>query len=940
MRRLSLACICLIVTVTPSILAQPTPVGNDFRVNTETTQDQSNPSVAADAQGNFIVVWRSLFQDGDGLGIFGQRFQADGTPSGGEVQLNDQGAGSQSQPAVTMAPNGQFAVVWTNTSPTAGPSDGDGSSVFGRRFDAGGAALGGDFQIHTYITGDQTRPRAAMTPDGSFTVAWMSAEGDGGAEGVFAQPFDAAGSAIGSELAVNTTTVNGQLDPDIAADTDGNFVVVWYDYGFPSPDGDLFGVFGQRYDSLGNPLGTEFQVNAQSTGYQFEPAVARGPQGDFVVVWDSYFQDGDRDGIFARRFDSAGNALSGEIQVNTYTTGCQNNADVAMDTAGGFVVTWQSGPNSCFGGPATDIKARSFDSAGAPLTGELQVNTSGGSLYFPSVASTGVERFVVAWQRIDAGDFEVHARRFTSDTVVADPALVGRWSFDEGTGSVAVNAAANGLDGALESGATWTTGQQGSAALFDGVDALVRVTDPGADSPIDVTDALTLAAWVRPDHLDGSTQVLISKDNAYELEVGKLGATTWDLRLDNQVVATAPTPLEEGVWQHVAVTWDGTDVTFYYNGLVDGSGSFNGTLTPNDDDLGLGARPSVPIAGGPVFHFEGALDEVSIYNRVLSATELATLWLDTAGDFAPPLRSNPAPTSSLAAGTTAASLSLDTDEAATCRYATSAGTRFDDMPSTFDVTGGSAHSANVPVADGVTYAFFVRCRDGVGNTHGDDLAIAFGVGASDLTAGAVATWALDEGTGCTAGDSVLGFDGTLGPACPTNAPGWSTGHDGGAALTFDGVDDRVDVANTPALATPAGLTLSAWVRHAPTGLHRAILDARDSGADGYDLFIDNQSRLLVRVNDKTLTGPSIVADGQWHHVVGTYDGSTLRLYVDGVLDAEQSVGATALNVNADLRLGHHFDSDTFTLAGELSRAALWNRALSSVEVLDLFLATR
>ena len=376
-----------------------------------------------------------------------------------------------------------------------------------------------------------------------------------------------------------------------------------------------------------------------------------------------------------------------------------------------------------------------------------------------------------------------------------DPALVGHWPLDEGSGLLAANSADNGLDGVLEGSTGWTVGQQASALSFDG-DDLVRVADPGAGSQVDVTDALTVAAWVRPDRLDGSTQVLVSKDDAYELEVGKLGATTWDLRLDNRVAATAPTALEEGVWQHVAATWDGSTVTFYYNGLLDGSSEFSGLLVPNNDDLGLGARPAMPFEGGPVFHFDGALDELYLYDRVLSATEIADLVLDSMTDLVPPERSALAPNSSLPAGTTEATLSLTTNEAATCRYSTTPGIRFVDMVEGFTTTGGTEHSTTATLSGGPSSAYHVRCADTLGNANGDDAVIAFGVGASDLAAGRVATWTIEAGSGCTLTDATGGFDGTLGPDCSANAPTWTLGHDGGSALQFDGADDRVTVTNT------------------------------------------------------------------------------------------------------------------------------------------------
>ena len=87
-------------------------------------------------------------------------------------------------------------------------------------------------------------------------------------------------------------------------------------------DGSGEGVFGQRYDSSGAPLGPEFRVNTFTTGYQGLPAVAADLSGNFVVVWESG-QDGAGDGIFGQRYASTGAPLGPEFRVNTFTTGNQ-----------------------------------------------------------------------------------------------------------------------------------------------------------------------------------------------------------------------------------------------------------------------------------------------------------------------------------------------------------------------------------------------------------------------------------------------------------------------------------------------------------------------------------------------------------------------------------------------------------------------------------------
>ena len=143
----------------------------------------------------------------------------------------------------------------------------------------------------------------------------------------------ATGQLLGPEFQVNTYTMNSQWYPAMAADGAGNFVVVWESLG---QDGSLSGVFGQRFNSAGSRLGSEFQVNTFTTNYQRDPAVAADGTGNLVVVWHSFAQDGAGWGVFGKRFDSAGTPVGSEFQVNSYTTRSQFGPAVAADGAGNF----------------------------------------------------------------------------------------------------------------------------------------------------------------------------------------------------------------------------------------------------------------------------------------------------------------------------------------------------------------------------------------------------------------------------------------------------------------------------------------------------------------------------------------------------------------------------------------------------------------------------
>ena len=125
--------------------------------------------------------------------------------------------------------------------------------------------------------GFQGTAGVAATPDGGFVVAWEAdvSGGDGTDYDVFARRFNASGGAVGTEFQVNTTTSGYQYAPSIAATTDGGFVVAWASYASP---GAYRGVFGRRFDGSSAPLGSEFPIHA-AAGHRRERTAGRRRPG-------------------------------------------------------------------------------------------------------------------------------------------------------------------------------------------------------------------------------------------------------------------------------------------------------------------------------------------------------------------------------------------------------------------------------------------------------------------------------------------------------------------------------------------------------------------------------------------------------------------------------------------------------------------------------------
>jgi hypothetical protein len=268
------------------------------------------------------------------------------------------------------------------------------------------APAGVEFQVNAYTTGVQGEATVASNANGDFVVVWASP--DGGAYGVFGQRFSASGVRQASEFRINSYTTNSQVFPSVGSDANGNFVVVWHSY---SQDGSSTGVFGQRFDRAGALMGSEFRVNSYTTDSQRFPSVALHANGS-VVVWSSNTQDGSAGGIFGRRFSASGVPQGSEFRVNSYTTGNQAQPAVASDESGNFVVVWSSATQD---GSSYGIFGQRFDASGVPQGGEFGVNSyTTGLQQQPIVAPAANGDFVVVWSSDgqDADSHGVFGRRF------------------------------------------------------------------------------------------------------------------------------------------------------------------------------------------------------------------------------------------------------------------------------------------------------------------------------------------------------------------------------------------------------------------------------------------------------------------------------------------------------------------------------------------------
>ena len=402
------AALALALVVSPPAGAQVlVPQGAEFQVNSYTPLPPDSPSVAADADGDFVVVWSFSSYDGQYgtdtsyLSIHGRRYASDGSEQGVPFQVNTYTTGRQYRADAAADADGDFIVVWESYGSNG--TDTEHRSVQGQRYSSDGSPQGAEFQVNTYTPHSQFRASVAADADGDFVVVWESvgsAGTDTSYRSIHGQRYDSSGSPQGDEFQVNTWTTNYQIRASVAADADGDFVVVWQSYGSSGTDESGYSVQGQRYASDGSTQGDQFQVNTYTTGFQTSPSVAARPDGDFVVVWrsdGSYGTDTSGFSLNGQRYASDGSAQGAEFQVNAYTTGDQVYPSVAAAADGNFVVVWESPGSYGTDTSSGSVQGQFFSSFGQQGT-EFQVNTyTTDRQSSASVAATD-DGFVVVWR--------------------------------------------------------------------------------------------------------------------------------------------------------------------------------------------------------------------------------------------------------------------------------------------------------------------------------------------------------------------------------------------------------------------------------------------------------------------------------------------------------------------------------------------------------------
>jgi hypothetical protein len=226
----------------------------------------------------------------------------------------------------------------------------------------------------------------------------------------------------------------------------------------------------------------------------------------------------------------------------------------------------------------------------------------------------------------------VHPAIATDHGRDADPDFVGWWKLDETSGTVASDSSGRNFRGVLRNGPTWIEGIDGGALEFDGRNDYVAIANVYYGRI--ANPQVTVALWVRTESEDD--QILLSFDRSeyWRLEingaVAEPGRIGWSLMTDaGQADLAGQTRIDDGQWHHVASVFDRGAVSIYIDGKLDASkrhGTTFGTGNPRFGFFGVGSE-ATNFDGdkGPENYLKGALDDVRLYTRALSAAEIGQL---------------------------------------------------------------------------------------------------------------------------------------------------------------------------------------------------------------------------------------------------------------------------------------------------------------------------
>lgn len=385
----------------PSALCQ-TPYesqGQEFSVGGALIGDQINPHTSI-GKGYGFVVWEDNRSDAHGLGISARRLDANYNPTFSPFRVNEMGEGDQSKAKVIVLEGGNALFVWQSSVHGV-------SRVVGRFVDSTGRFVTGDIPISPDNGHD---PVLAPSNDGGVFVTWTNRGSDGSMDGIYALKLSSTGAKVGDVQRVNSTTRSSQRSAGSALLSDGRLAVAWISEN--QVQENSLDAYVRIFNSDLTPSTGEVRITA-GTNLVANPSVVGLNGGGFVASWSQLDVGKTSDGwdVWAREFDNSGVAIGSAQAVNNKRDGWQKGPQLAS-IGNDVLITWGQSKRK---GASEDVYGR-FWGGGRPLgESEFVVNTTKvNNQQQATVASDASGRFLVVWTGFTglANGFDIYGQRF------------------------------------------------------------------------------------------------------------------------------------------------------------------------------------------------------------------------------------------------------------------------------------------------------------------------------------------------------------------------------------------------------------------------------------------------------------------------------------------------------------------------------------------------
>ena len=316
-------------------LSAATPAQQLFQVqgNVFTFSSQGDSSLAVAPDGRTALVWNSKRQERGTFGVYARLFDANGQPLTSELHINEYLPQAQWQAAAAFAADSSLWIAWESFG-----QDGSGAGLVARRFDADGYPFGGEIAINQNREGDQSQVVLAANPQDAMLAVWTSrfdaADGTSVA-GLRARLLSADSSSKGSEILLSNQS--GDRRPALCVLPDGQFFLSWTR---DIADANRSTVMAMFLNAEGQPQGSAFELMSDATRDHVEPVATITNDGLLAVAWMRSCDSGYE--VVTQSFDSKATAVNNVQVLATPQDGWKSGVAICANVDGGFTVAYNS----------------------------------------------------------------------------------------------------------------------------------------------------------------------------------------------------------------------------------------------------------------------------------------------------------------------------------------------------------------------------------------------------------------------------------------------------------------------------------------------------------------------------------------------------------------------------------------------------------------------